>query len=209
MVPTVKPHEIGLTVYGIRQVDYALDGESGLLSFEQVVANSSFQQAAVIDRQTQTVASALKLRQHKTDDLGRALALLDGILCSYTAKNPTSDDKSNYWLPNEQKAAVTALLDRVGKYGNTITNSMVDEIKKGHTTEKRPGQFCVVITRGTAMRAQTAVEQMIDTENNNIQQEMNTLQGFVSKRDKAYQNASKVIRKYDGTADNILKAMRS
>lgn len=207
MIPTVKAHEIDLSVYGIRQVDYSLDGVPGYVQFDRVIAESSFQQAAVVDRQTQTVAAALKLRQHKTDDLGKTLALLDGILCSYTEKTPSSSDKSQYWLPNSQKEELKALLDRVSQYGNTITKELVDKIKKGHGTESKPGQFCVVIERGVAMRSQTEVERMIDTENTNIQQEMNTLQGFVTKRDKAYKNAAKVIEKYNRAASSIIKAM--
>lgn len=208
MVPTVKAHPIDLTVYGIRQVDYTMDGESGFVQFNHVIAESSFQQAATVDQQTQAVASALRLRQHKTDDLSRVLALLDGILCSFKTKNPTSSDKSEYWLPNSQKDDLLALLDRVSKYGNTVMVSLADEIKKGcGKSEKRPNEFCVQITRGTAMHSQSEIERMIDTENTNIQQEMNTLQGFVTKRDKAYKNAAKVIEKYDRTASSVIKAM--
>lgn len=208
MVPTVKAHEIDLSVYGIRQVDYSLAGETGYLQFDRVVAESSFQQAAVVDQQTQTVAAALKLRQHKTDDLSKALALLDGILCSYTEKTPSSGDMSQYWLPNSQRAEIDALLARLSQYGNTITAELVDKIKKKCAKDvTRPNEFCIRIERGVAMRSQTEVERMVDTENTNIQQEMNTLQGFVTKRDKAYKNAAKVIEKYNRAASSVIKSM--
>ena len=208
MVLAVKPHELDLTVYGIRQVDYVFEGMDGYRNFDKVVADSAFQQAAAIDEQTAMVAAALKLRRHKSEDLSNALALLDGVLCSYTTKDPSSGDKSEYLLPNEKLDETKALLSRVSKYGLTVEYSIESELDDGCDTKSHPGYVYIQIQRGTAMHAQAEVEQMIDTENNNIQQEMSTLQGFVQKRDKAFDSAAKVIEKYNGTAGNILEAMR-
>ena len=204
---TVKPHEIDLTVYGIRQVDYVRAGLDVCQTFEEIVADSAFQQAAAIDEQTAMVAKALNLRRLKSEDLGKALALLDGVLCSYDPDNPESSDKSEYLLPNDQVQDAKDLLARLSKYGLTVEYSITSEIEHGCDTESHEGFAFVQIRRDTAMHAQAEIEQMIDTENNNIQQEMSTLQGFVQKRDGAFNNASKVIQKYDGTADNMLDAM--
>ena len=207
MVLTVKAHEIDLTVYGIRQVDYVRDGVSGYQQFDQVVADSAFLQAAAIDEQTAMVAKALKLRRLKSEDLGKALALLDGILCSYDAGNPKSSDLSKYVLPNDQVDAAKALLDRMSKYGLTVEYDVKTDIGTGCKSHKVDGSMFVQIKRGTAMHAQAEIEQMIDAENNNIQQEMSTLQGFVQKRDSAFNNASKVVQKFNGTADSNLRAL--
>lgn len=204
---TVKPHEIDLTVYGIRQVDYVRAGLDVCQTFEEIVADSAFQQAAAIDEQTAMVAKALNLRRLKSEDLGKALALLDGVLCSYTTKNPESSDKSEYLIANDKVQDAKDLLARVSKYGLTVEYSITSEIEHGCDTESHEGFVFVQIRRDTAMHAQAEVQQLIDTESNNIQQEMSTLQGFIQKRDGAFNNASKVIQKYDGTADNMLDAM--
>ena len=207
MVLTVKAHEIDLTVYGIRQVDYVRDGVDGYQQFDQIVADSAFRQAAAIDEQTAMVAKALKLRRYKSEDLGQALALLDGVLCSYDSSNPKSSDMSKYLLEEGKKNEAKALLDRVSKYGLTVQYEINQEIGSGCKTHSEEGFVYVQIRRDTAMHAQAEIEQMIDAENNNIQQEMSTLQGFVQKRDGAFNNASKVVQKFNGTADHLLDAM--
>ena len=207
MVLTVKAHEIDLTVYGIRQVDYVRDGEDGYQQFDQIVADSAFRQAAAIDEQTAMVAKALNLRRLKSEDLGKALALLDGVLCSYTTKNPESSDLSKYVLPNDQVDAAKALLDRMSKYGLTVEYSITSEIEHGCDTESHEGFAFVQIRRDTAMHAQAEVQQLIDTENNNIQQEMSTLQGFVQKRDSAFGLIGKFQQKIDRTSANTIQSI--
>lgn len=207
MVLTVKAHEIDLTVYGIRQVDYVRDGVDGYQQFDQIVADSAFRQAAAIDEQTAMVAKALNLRRFKSEDLGKALAMLDGVLCSYDPDNPESSDMSEYLLANDKVQDAKDLLGRLSKYGLTVEYEINKEIEHGCSTESHPGFVFVQIRRDTAMHAQAEVQQLIDTENNNIQQEMSTLQGFIQKRDGAFNNASKVVQKYNGTADHLLDAM--
>ena len=60
------------------------------------------------------------------------------------------------------------------------------------------------MTRGNLQKAQTNVQYAIEREDNDIQQDIVTLQSFISKRDNAYSNASKVIRKANQAADSTI-----
>ena len=60
------------------------------------------------------------------------------------------------------------------------------------------------MTRGNLQKAQTNVQYAIEREDNDIQQDIVTLQSFISKRDNAYSNASKVIRKANQAAGSTI-----
>ena len=47
----------------------------------------------------------------------------------------------------------------------------------------------------------------MDTEDNNLQQDVVSLQGLVSKRDNAFSTAGRLVKKYDGSADAIIGNM--
>ena len=57
------------------------------------------------------------------------------------------------------------------------------------------------MTRGDIMRAQDNIQYALDVEDNNLQQDMVSLQGFVSKRDSAFSTASKIVSKSHNAAD--------
>ena len=60
------------------------------------------------------------------------------------------------------------------------------------------------MTRGNLQKAQTNVQYAIDREDNDIQQDIVTLQSYISKRDNAYSNASKVVRKSNQAATSTI-----
>ena len=51
------------------------------------------------------------------------------------------------------------------------------------------------MTYGDMQKAQTEIEYQMDKEDNNLEQDMVSLQSYISKRDNAYTNAAKVVKK--------------
>ena len=58
--------------------------------------------------------------------------------------------------------------------------------------------------RGDIQKAVTEVQYHIDTENTNLQQDMVSLQSYISKRDNAYSTASKVVQKCNRAASTTI-----
>ncbi len=61
------------------------------------------------------------------------------------------------------------------------------------------------ITYRSATKAQNDIQYAMDTEDNNLKQDMVSLQSFISKRDNAFSAASKIVRKSDGSAGGIIR----
>ena len=61
------------------------------------------------------------------------------------------------------------------------------------------------ITYRNATTAQNNIQYALDTEDNNLQQDMVSLQSLISKRDNAFSAASKIVRKADGTGSGIIR----
>ena len=57
---------------------------------------------------------------------------------------------------------------------------------------------------GNLQKAKTNLQYAIDREDNDIQQDIVTLQSFISKRDNAYSNAAKVVMKANHAADSTI-----
>jgi hypothetical protein len=51
------------------------------------------------------------------------------------------------------------------------------------------------MTRGDLMRSQDDIQYALDVEDNNLQQDMVSLQGLVSKRDSAFSTAARIVSK--------------
>ena len=203
----IKAEEIrGITVYGLPQVDYTLDGLSHQ-NFDEVAASVSLHQATIVEQQTGAVYSAIRLRQRAASDLGQTLAKLSGLLCRYPSKNPQSTDLPNPEIKKDSAEAkeLKELADRLSDYGYNLVYEIIGP--KDPTCCHGGKDGYIKITRGTCMKAQTRVQELVDLENNNIQQEMATLKGFVSKRDKAYSNCERVVKKYQDTAVTIIRKM--
>lgn len=199
----IRGEDAGISVYGVPQFSYSINGVPGY-DFDAVVSKVSINQATIIDEQMQSISRVLRLRQRAAADLGDALALISGVLCKFTNDTPTSDDVYKMDPDSQEAKELQRLKGNLEKYGYDLVTGhqeyKPDKCGHGGQDEK------ITITRGTAMRAQVRVEELIDMENNNIQQDMNAAQGFLSKRDKSFSHAEKVVGKYEDTAVNIIKA---
>ena len=161
----------GLAVYGVQQMQYTVDGMSGQ-DFASALTAASFRQSTAIEQTASSYAVVVRLRQRKVDDLGSALAVLATALATMSTENQESGDKS------DAMAALTSMSNLVSSYG--ITSMKVSDNK---------------IKRGDAMKAQNDIQYALDMEDNQLQQDTVSLQGMLTKRDNAFSNASKIVKK--------------
>lgn len=166
------------SVYGVRQVQYTVNGHSGK-NFMDAVAIAAFRQAAAIETATSAYAEVVRARQKKIDDLGEALSNIAKAMGEVHKKTKSSDKIT---IPNAGNVKNIA-----AKYG--ISLSWTDGNK---------------MTLGNLQKAQTNVQYAIDREDNDIQQDIVTLQSYISKRDNAYSNAAKIIKKTNNAATSTI-----
>ena len=180
MANSIVPSEItGGSVYGVRQVQYTVDGASGK-DFVDAVTTAAFKQATAIETAASGYAAVVRARQVKVSELGQVLAYIAKALGSLKS-NGKSDDKAT--IDNAQWVKTTA-----AKYG--ISLSFTDGNK---------------MTRENVMKAQTNVQYEIDKEDNSLQQDIVTLQSYMTKRDNALSNAAKVVKKANNAAQATIR----
>ena len=184
MANSIVPSEItGGSVYGVRQVQYTVDGASGK-DFVDAVTTAAFKQATAIETAASGYAAVVRARQVKVSELGQVLAYIAKALGSLKS-NGKSDDKAT--IDNAQWVKTTA-----AKYG--ISLSVTDGNK---------------MKRENVMKAQTNVQYEIDKEDNTLQQDIVSMQSYITKRDNAYSNASKLVKKANQAATATIKNIGS
>lgn len=178
----------GLKVYGQQQVDYTVDGVGGQ-DYATAVRKASLKESEAIEAETAAYMEILKTRQTKLSELGEALGILSQAVTSMKVKDQTSGDQSMA-MSGELYRAQGIL----SKYGISPNFSV---------------STSGTVTRGEATKSQNAVQYAMDTENNDLQQDMVTTQGLISKRDNAFSNASKLVRKVLNTGDLLIGNLRN
>ena len=167
-------------VYGVPQVSYTVGGDVGR-DFTAALTVAAFKQAAAIESATAGYADLVRARSQKIEDLGKILAYLNKALTSLRPTNGQSGDTAT--IDNSAWVNATAL-----SYGITL-------VFKENTGD---------MTRENIMKGQNELQYAIDTEDNNLQQDLVTLQGLVSKRDSAQSTAARVVRKADDAAKTTI-----
>lgn len=178
MANMIIPNDIGNAVYGVKQYAYTVDGDPGK-DYIDALTKATFKQSVAIEEATSAYASAIRHRQRKLTDLGEALSRINGAIASM---DPKSNDPG-------KTASFTGLSDAartLSSYGISIGNS-------GDSISYR-----------NAMTAQNNVQYALDIENNNIQQDMVTLQSMLSKRDNAYSMTAKLVKKANNAATSTI-----
>lgn len=180
MANSIVPSEItGGSVYGVRQVQYTVDGVPGK-DFVDAVTTAAFKQTTAIEAAASGYAAVVRERQVKVNELGQVLAYIAKALGSLKS-NGKSGDKAT--IDNAQWVKTTA-----AKYG--VSLSFTDGNK---------------MTRENVMKAQTNVQYEIDKEDNSLQQDIVTLQSYMTKRDNALSNAAKVVKKSNNAAQSTIR----
>ena len=181
MANSIVPSEItGGSVYGVRQVQYTVDGVPGK-DFVDAITTAAFKQTTAIEAAASGYAAVVRARQVKVSELGQVLAYIAKALGSLKSKGGKSGDKAT--IDNAQWVKSTA-----AKYG--ISLSFTDGNK---------------MTRENVMKAQTNVQYELDKEGNSLQQDIVTLQSYMTKRDNALSNAAKVVKKSNNAAQSTIR----
>lgn len=168
MSATIQTEGLGYSVFGTAQVSYVVEGVHGQ-SFDYAVAMTGLKRAATIEQAIPAYTAAIRARQTRSIDLGNALADI--------ARALQTVDRDSKDMTNETVRISTEARDLLAKYG------IVDA-----------GRDCS-IKFFDLQKIQTDVQYKLDVTNNDIQQDMTTLQGYVSKRDSAYSMADKLMKK--------------
>ena len=171
----------GGAVYGVEQMSYVVDGVSGK-DYSAAIASAAFRQTVAIEAAASGYADLVRARERKVEDLGAILACLSKAYADLSVKNQEPDDTAE--VPNAAWVNSTA-----SAYGITLT------FKENSSK----------MTRANIMRSQNDVQYAMDTEDNNLQQDMVSLQSLLSKRDNAYSTASRVVRKADDAATTTIR----
>ena len=166
------------SVYGITQVEYTVDGVSGQ-NFADAVTIAAFKVATAIEDATSAYSDVVTARQRKVDELGVVLAAFDKAQAELSTKNKSTDKAS---IPNYNY--VKSVLDYYEVEIEGLASSMV---------------------RGDIQKAVTEVQYQIDTEDTNLQQDMVSLQSYISKRDNAYSTASTIVKKCNKASSNTIR----
>ena len=171
-------------VYGVKQYDYTVDGIPGQ-DYIAALTVASFREAVAIEDATGAYADVVRVRNRKVEDLGFVLSAISQAISTMDPKSNNTDKKS------DKLSSLYDARDVAAKYGITISLAEIS----GNTAS---------ITYRNATTAQNDVEYAMDTEDNNLQQDMVSLQSFISKRDNAYSTASKIVKK---AANNVTSTL--
>ena len=190
----VNPIE-GFKIYGQQMVNYTVDSASGK-DFDAAVSFAAFNNATIIEKETAAYSDVLKARQKKLQDLGEGLAQLSYIAGLLPTDEPESDDrvKGNFW----------GLKNLLAQYGIDLN---IQHEEASHFLWWEIEEAYDYVTRRTVENTKTNTQYEIDKEDNDMQQDLVTLQGLVSKRDQSFATAAKVVRKFNSTADTIIRSI--
>ena len=181
MVTSIATSEIdGGSVYGVRQVQYTVDGVSGK-NFVDAVTTAAFKQSTAIEAAATGYIQVVKARQTKIDELGKALAYISKAVASLRVKDGKSYDK--------------ATIDN-GSWVKSIANKY--EVSLSWESGYQ-------MTRENIQKAQTNVQYEMDKEDNSLQQDIVTLQSYITKRDNSYSTAAKIIKKANDAANSTIR----
>ena len=166
----IETVDLGLAVWGQAQVGYSVEGR-GVTAYDMAVALAGLQRATAVECGITAYVDLVRARQRKLDELGQALACVADLISRY---DPGDDSKTKTTKPIADLAV-------------TICNRYaISSIKKDLTVFE-------------AQQLQQDIQFAMDMEDNNLQQDSSTLQGYVSKRDDAFKLASRLMKKVTGT----------
>ena len=184
MANLIETNDIsGFKVYGQQMVEYTVEGAAGK-DFGLAIAVAALAQSTAIEASAGAYGSVLRARQRKLAELGDALATLSKAIATMkVGSGQQSGDKSS------ADAALDTASTVFDRYGVSLP---VSDHK---------------VTRGDAERARNDAEYVMDMENNEMQQDMITLQGLISKRDNSFSTAAKVVKKVNSTGTSIIRSI--
>ena len=195
MANLIAANEIpGASVYGVAQMNYTVNGEAGN-DYAAALTAAAFREATAIEVAASSYMAVVRQRQTKVSELGDVLATIASAMASLKTKDPEPGDHSaTSWQMDVAFDAAKTICNRYGITLNVQTKTV-------------DGVLRFYMTRGDLMRSQDDIQYKLDVEDNNLQQDMVSLQSFVSKRDSAFSTASKIISKAHNAAGSAIDNM--
>lgn len=173
----------GAAVYGVEQVSYTVDGVSGN-DYAAALSAASFRESVAIEQALSAYAEVVRQRERKLEDLGQVMSYLNEAAAKLKVKEQTSDDTTGL----ENGAWVT---ETARKYGISISCTVVGGV--------------YIMTRKSVYNAQNAVQYATDREDNELKQDLVSLNSYISKRDNSYSTAAKLVRKVTNAVDSTIR----
>ena len=175
----------GVTVYGVDQMAYTVDGVGGQ-DYTYALMAACFKEVSAIEASLASTSTIVRIRQNKIHDLGSALVYISRAIGSINTKGGTSTDLSDKIDGLVDSAEIAAT------YGIRFSLSGED----GNQITLEEGQ-----------KASSNIKYSLDMEDNALQQDMVTLQNVISRRDTTFQTATSIMKRSLGTASSTIKAM--
>ncbi len=179
----------GDAVYGVKQYDYTVGGDPGR-DYAAALAAASLKESVAIEDSAAAYAVVVRQRERKISDLGDVLAAIARAIATMDPKSQDTGKRSEW---------STLLYDAHGtcsRYGISLPLVAV---------RYENGRWEAQVTYRDATKSQNDIQYALDTEDNNLQQDMVSLQSLITKRDNAFSAASKIVQKATGTASGIIR----
>ena len=172
MSTEIQTRDLGLSILGTPQVDYTVDGKTGY-TYAEVVALAGLQRATAVEAAVPAYTAEVRARQRKAEDLGTALADISATYANFDDGHRNTDDEVDISGGAEAYNLLAKYNVGLNYFNPSATRIRYDQIQK----------------------LQTEIQYALDVTNNDLQQDTASLQGFVSKRDNAYQMANKLMQR--------------
>ena len=171
------------SVYGVAQVSYTVDGVSGK-DYAAALTAAAFRQATAIEVAASSFMTVVRQRQTKVTELGDVLSTIAMAMASLKTKDVGKNDPSaTSSQMDEAFGRARIICYNYGLYLNVQRKEDSNHVNRYY------------MTRGDLMTAQNEIQYELDVEDNNLQQDMVSLQGLVSKRDSAFSTATRIVSK--------------
>ena len=178
----------GAAVYGVRQVTYTVDGAAGK-DYAAALTAAAFKESTAIEDTMNSYAAVVRQRTRKLEDLGTVMAGLNSGVTTLKVKDTESSDRTNKMSILAEAHSLAA------KYGITVTCVAY---------EFSGGVYKAQMRRDDIYRAQNQVQYEMDREDNDLKQDMVSVNSLMSKRDNAFSAAARLIKKANDAASNTI-----
>lgn len=185
--PMIAVRPAGVSVYGVAQNAYFVEEAGGRAAtdYDLAIVAASLRRSTSIEASMSAASDIVRIKQRKLQDMTDLLALLTQARANLKTKNPDVSDVGSAPGLKAKAELVKA------NYGVDIYYWG----DKHHVPRGDDG-----ITRECVEGAFVVLQSEIDKTDNQLQQDMLTLQSWMSKRDESYRSAAKAMKKILGTS---------
>ncbi len=181
----------GAAVYGVQQVQYSVDGVSGR-DFTAALTAAAFKHSVSIEKAAGGYVEVVRQRQTKVSELGEALSCISAAIANLPTGSKISNDDSTGW--NQGLYTAATILNKYGISHNISTTYLPTPFN----------YYAGALQRRHAQKNQSAAQYERDKEDNNLQQDLVSLNSYLSKRDSAYSTAARLVSKSDNAAKSTI-----